>query len=324
LSTQTEIDLQTDVVPCRVCESPVFDDELYCEACGAAVKPEAPPATVTRPRATRDERDLSVIAAVTDVGLRRIRNEDAFAIAQAGGRCVAAVCDGVASTANGDRAARAAADAALEVLEPLLHAAEWPDEAGLAHHIESAFDEAQQAVLRVPDDDPYGNDASPSTTLVVAVATSDRVVVGSVGDSRAYWLSTGGAQNRVLTVDDSVAQEEIARGVPAEDAYGHPDAHSITRWVGADTDSWTPNVATLAPTEPGNLVVCTDGLWNHFDDPDRLAGLVTQPGPPPPPLEIARLLAKAALDAGGQDNVTVAVIPLDPSGPSGRESETGD
>jgi serine/threonine protein phosphatase PrpC len=314
MSTPTDTDLHTDVVPCRVCESPVFDDELYCEACGAAVRPEAAPTAATRPRATRDGRDLNAIAAVTDVGLRRLRNEDAFAIEHAGGRWVAAVCDGVASTANGDRAARAAADAALEVLEPLLHAAQWPDEAELAGQLESAFDAAQQSVLRVPDDDKYGNEASPSTTLVVAVGTHERVVVGNVGDSRAYWLSTGAGHSRVLTVDDSLAQEEIEQGVPAERAYGHPDANTITRWIGGDTDSWTPRLTILEPTEPGLLVLCTDGLWNYFDDPDRLAGLVPQAAPSP--LEIAQLLADAALDAGGQDNVTVAVVLFDHSGPS--------
>jgi serine/threonine protein phosphatase PrpC len=254
------------------------------------------------------------------VGLRRSRNEDAFAIAHAGDRSVVAVCDGVASTANGDQAARAAADAALEVLEPLLHAAEWPDDDALRRHLEGAFDEAQRSVLGVPgDDDPYGNDASPSTTLVVAVAASGRAVVGNVGDSRAYWMTQEAGHSRVLTVDDSWAEEQIAQGMPAELAHGHPDANTITRWIGGDTDSWTPRVTVLEPGETGHLVVCSDGLWNHFDDPERLSGLVAQPAPPP--LEVARCLTDAALDAGGQDNVTVAVIPLGPAGPAAESQE---
>ena len=78
--------------------------------------------------ADRDEHDLGVIAGITDRGTRRHRNEDAFAIAAADGRFVAAVCDGVASTANPDQAARAAADTALAVLEPLLSAPDWPQD----------------------------------------------------------------------------------------------------------------------------------------------------------------------------------------------------
>jgi serine/threonine protein phosphatase PrpC len=319
MSADTDTELQADVLPCRVCGSPVFDDELYCEACGAAVRPEDPAPVAPRPRATRDERDLGGLAAVSDIGLRRNRNEDAFAIAHAGVRSAAVVCDGVASTANGDRAARAAADAALAVLEPLLRAAQQPDEEAMRRHFEDAFDEAQRSVLSVSDDDPYGNDASPSTTIVAAVVAPGQVIVGNVGDSRAYWLSAETGLSRLLTVDDSWAQEQIAQGVPAELAYDHPDANTITRWIGGDTDSWTPRVAVLTPAEPGFLMVCSDGLWNHFDDPERLAGLV--PRPATSPLEVARHLTNAALDAGGQDNITVAVIPLGSSEPANESQE---
>jgi serine/threonine protein phosphatase PrpC len=319
VSAGTETELHTDVTPCRVCKSPVFDDELYCEACGTAVAPGPSPATASVPEPTRNELDLGAIAAVTDVGLKRLRNEDAFTAAHAASRTMAAVCDGVASTANGDRAARAAADAALGTLESLLHAAEWPDQDQLRRHLEAAFDDAQRSVLAVPDDDPLGNNASPSTTLVVALATPHGAVVGSVGDSRAYWLSDLPGRSMQLTVDDSWAQEQIAQGVPHELAYADPDASTITRWIGGDTDSWTPRLAVLEPAEPGLLVVCSDGLWNHFDDPERLAQLV--PDPPATPLGIARRLADAALEAGGQDNVTVAVIPLVPVGPSNENQE---
>ena len=41
MSAETETD--TDVIPCRACQSPVFHDELFCEACGSRVsgEPEA-------------------------------------------------------------------------------------------------------------------------------------------------------------------------------------------------------------------------------------------------------------------------------------------
>ena len=57
-------------------------------------------------------------------------------------------------------------------------------------------------------------------------------------------------------------------------AYAHPEAHTITRWVGADADSVIPTVVTFDATEPGLLVLCTDGLWNYFEDPLALGALI--------------------------------------------------
>jgi serine/threonine protein phosphatase PrpC len=309
LGTETD----ADVTPCTACGSPVFDDETYCEACGSkqAPGPTAVHASIVRPPAERDERDLIVMAALTDRGNRRARNEDTMAIAAADDRFVAVVSDGVASTANPHLAARAATDAALAVLEPLLYAPQWPDPGAMGVLLGEAFAEAQGAVMQVPDDEPDGNDLSPSTTLVAAVAAAGRIVVGNVGDSRAYWLSSIPGNSRIITVDDSWAQESIAEGVPPEVAYAHPEAHTITRWIGGDAESVVPSVATLELTEPGLLVVCTDGLWNYFEDPERLAEL-TRSGPSSP-IEIARRLTDAALVAGGQDNITVAVVPLHPT-----------
>jgi PPM family protein phosphatase len=241
-----------------------------------------------------------------------------MAIAGVDGRFVAAVCDGVASTANAHLAARAAADAALAVLEPLLYAPQWPDAQGLHDLLNEAFHEAQGAVMLVPDDEPDGNDVSPSTTLVAAIATPGRVVVGNVGDSRAYWLRRDRGESRLLTTDDSSAQERIAEGVAPEIAYADPDAHTITRWIGGDADSVAPTVCAFDVTGPGHLLVCTDGLWNYFGDPDRLALLV--PSDASSPIEIARGLTDAALDAGGLDNITVAVVPLAPALSSGNGS----
>ncbi len=163
-------------------------------------------------------------------------------------------------------------------------------------------------MTRVPEDEPDGNDVSPSTTLVAAIATAERVVVGNIGDSRAYWLSSIASNSRVLTADDSWAQESIAEGVAPDLAYAHPDAHTITRWIGGDADSVVPTLTFLEVTEPGLLVLCSDGLWNYFEDVERLSDLL--PRTASTPIQIARQFTDAALDAGGNDNITVAVVSL--------------
>ncbi len=312
MSLQTDTD--AEVRPCPQCQSPVFDDELYCEECGRRVadQPLVDNAVAPRRHGYRDEHDLGVIAGVTDRGTRRHRNEDALAIAAVDGRIVAAVCDGVASTANPDQAARAAANAALSVVELLLSAPYWPEDSTLVELLGKAFAEAQRAVLEVPHDEPDGNDQSPSTTMVVAVAAQGHVTVANVGDSRAYWLSANPDQARLLTVDDSWAQERIAEGIAPDVAYADPDAHIITRWIGGEAESVTPAVVTLDVTEPGLLLVCSDGLWNYFEDPHRLLELIPD-WAVSAPIETARRLTDAALVAGGHDNITVVVAPLDPA-----------
>jgi PPM family protein phosphatase len=317
-------DTDTSVLPCRVCASPVFEDELFCESCGARVadEPATPTAGVARPAEERQDRDLGAIAAVTDRGHLRPRNEDAVAVATVDDRFVAVVCDGVASTANPHLAARAAADAALGVLEPSLHLPQWPGATALRHLMSEAFAAAQAAVTLVPDYEPDGHDLAPSTTLVAAMVSAEHVVVGNVGDSRAYWLSSNPSRSRVLTVDDSWAQEQIAEGVVPEVAYADSGAHTITRWIGGDAESVAPGFSELLVTEPGHLVLCTDGLWNYFEDVERLGDLI--PRAPSAPLDIARQFTDAALDAGGRDNITVVVLPLGatlPAPPAGMTEE---
>ena len=126
--------------------------------------------------------------------------------------------------------------------------------------------------------------------------------------------------SRTLTVDDSWAQDRIAEGMAPDLAYSHPDTHVITRWLGGDADSSTPRVTAVEVSEPALLVVCSDGLWNYFEDPDVLGDLVPEGSTP---LEVARHLTEAALAAGGRDNITVAVIPLTPMG-AGRGTGSGE
>jgi PPM family protein phosphatase len=252
------------------------------------------------------------VAAVTDRGWRRLRNEDAVELAAAGDRSAVAVCDGVASTANAHRAAQAAAGAAIRGLAYALQAPTWPTRRELHDLVTEAFEEAQRAVAAVTDDEVRTGDLSPSTTLVVALAAPGQVLVGNVGDSRAYWLGGSAPDRRLLTVDDSVAQDRIAEGVAADEAFDHPEAHAITRWIGVDAESTEPRITDFEVTEPGLLVVCTDGLWNYFEDPEKLAELVGA-ADDPSPAGVARRLAEAALEAGGQDNITVAVIPVGPA-----------
>ncbi len=283
---------------CRECGAPAdaIDIDGYCSVCGVR----------RRPGGSHAELDLASAAAVSDQGHVHRRNEDAFHLELVGERCGAAVvCDGVSSASAGDAAARHAARAAGELLaRAIADPAKDMREATV-----EAIDAARAAVQRTPWTSRVDRDM-PSCTLVSAVWRDGEFVVGWVGDSRGYWLTGDGATQ--LTTDDSWAQAQIAEGLlSAEQAAHDPRFHSITHWVGADAPERPPQLIALRPDGAGRLILCTDGLWNYLSNPAELAKLVGAVGEPVP-AAVARSLTEFALKRGGRDNVTVAVVEIDP------------
>src|SRR5487761_1466143 len=129
-----------------------------------------------------------------------------------------------------------------------------------------------------------------------------------LGDSRAYWLAADGSQR--LTTDDSLAQELVASGMLDEAAaMASPQAHVITRWLGADNAEPKPHVTRFEPPGPGVLLICSDGLWNYLPEAADLAKRVL-PAAATDPLGAAGELVKFALEAGGMDNITVVLVPF--------------
>ena len=140
-------------------------------------------------------------------------------------------------------------------------------------------------------------------------AETVEIAIGNVGDSRIYWIPEPPTHARCLTVDDSVAQELISAGAAADSEAVQVGAHTLTRWLGADADAtpWSDSsVRPITITGPGVLLACTDGLWNYLPDADDIARICDGHDP----TAAARALVEYALSAGGQDNITVAVIPI--------------
>jgi serine/threonine protein phosphatase PrpC len=264
------------------------------------------------PPFAEDHRDLDLgrVAAISDRGWRHTDNQDAFALEVSGARVIVTVCDGVSSSWRSDLAAAAAVQAAIDALRPLLETDDWPPADELVAALGAATAQAEAAVVALTTP----QDATTATTMVLGALGPGGAVVGSIGDSRAYWLDAGTGAHQVVTTDDSWAEQAIRDGLAPGDAYSSPHAHVITRCLRSDNAGPTPpNVSVLEISGPGTLVVCTDGLWNYAQPPDDLArhAAITAGQPP---IDIARRLVQMALDAGGSDNITVAVIPAGPDG----------
>ncbi|RLV08784.1 protein phosphatase [Streptomyces griseocarneus] len=295
---------------CGSCRSGMIDEDGYCEHCGHA-----------QPR-ERDhmEHELPGVAAVSDRGLRHHRNEDAYAVStvaleDGGPATVAVVSDGVSSATRPDEASAAACKAAREVLVAALPAGADPRRA--THDAIMRAAEAVTALAARPAaPEPHGHDAyrhenAPACTIVSAVITGDLLTVGWIGDSRAYWVPEDrSTQPARLTEDDSWAAQMVAAGLLSEaEAYADERAHAITGWLGADAYEIEPHTASFHPDREGVVIVCTDGLWNYAESAELMAA-VTPTDARQRPLECARRLVAHALDGGGHDNVTVAVLPF--------------
>lgn len=282
---------------CPSCHGSALADDEFCEHCGAPVGRQ-------RNEVRRHvEIDVERAAAVSDVGLVRTRNEDAAYLLADKRQLVAVVCDGVSSSAGSQVAAEVAAVTAGRALGVRSDVT-----AGPAARMAAALHAAGEQVTALPWDDDARSDP-PSCTTVAALVEDATVTIGWAGDSRAYWVA--GDAVRRLTDDHSWAHDQVASGaMTAAQALADRRAHAITRWLGADQPADEPAVITFVPTDAGHLLLCTDGLWNEIEsEADLLAAFGNRCRRP---MDIATSLTRAALAGGGRDNVTVAVIAVEP------------
>ncbi len=250
--------------------------------------------------------------ACTDAGPERENNEDHFLVDVDNG--VFIVADGMGGHAAGEVAARLAVEAMHEVLlgedDPeetrLVRDIDVVDNAdALRERMRYGMNQASIRIRREADVNP--STAGMGTTLVVLLVDQDRAHVAHVGDSRAYLYRDG--QLRRLTRDHSVVQQEIDAGrLTPELARLVPHKHILTQSVGYHGPV-EPDTATRTARAGDVFVLCSDGLTDPLDDPAIEALLATTPAD-----MVAETLVKAALDGGGTDNVTVAVVSVHADG----------
>ena len=130
------------------------------------------------------------------------------------------------------------------------------------------------------------------TTVAGVVLAEGNVVVFNVGDSRVYSAGESGLAR--LSVDDSppLAPGQTTTSIVTQTIGGNPSRVGIA-----------PHVTTVPLDPAGRYLVCSDGLTDAIAE-DVVASLLSQYAG----LEAAVELWRAAMQAGGPDNITVAVI----------------
>lgn len=229
---------------------------------------------------------------LSDTGLRRESNEDAFLVEP--GLGLFAVADGMGGHAAGEVAAHLATDALREVLLRT-GAGEPPD------RLQSAVLEANRRICDsiLEHEERRGM----GTTLVAALVAEERAVIAHVGDSRAYLLR-GDSLHR-LTTDHSWVLEQVRMGLLTEEAAErHPMRNIVTRALGSRSLA-SPELSEVR-LEPGDvLLLCSDGLNTMVSDAEIRQILLAHGRDP---AGACRALVAAANERGGEDNTTVVVV----------------
>ncbi len=226
----------------------------------------------------------------TDVGLIRSSNQDYVLI----GDGLFAVADGMGGHKGGNVASSLCCSTLISCLEGLK-----PDEKALKYGIGEANGAVYEKASQDRDLEGMG------TTLTVIWDAGDRVILGHVGDSRAYLYRDG--QLKQITEDHSLVWEMMKRGtITPEEARVHPYRNMITKAVGTDP-AVTPDIRTVKVI-PGDLwLICSDGLTEYLTD-WRLEETLEEYSPE----EAADMMLKEALEAGGKDNISLIIAEVTP------------
>ena len=243
---------------------------------------------------------MTQVWGMTDIGLVRRENQDAYGIHTGAGpdRAVCVVCDGMGGVNGGGVASRIAVDTYLREMADALPrlASEESVRQASAASAAAANDAIRAAVVENPAYQGMG------TTLVSAVVLGEAAVISNIGDSRAYHIRPG--QISQISKDHSWVAALVDRGDITEDeARVHPKRNYITRALGpepsARCDSYT---VSLAAGE--YILLCTDGLVSTVTDQEMYQEIQEACDPDS---ALDRLLA-ISKSRGAADNVTAVLL----------------
>jgi serine/threonine protein phosphatase PrpC len=258
-------------------------------------------------------RNLSLaVGARTDRGIKRQHkpNEDnLFAIQAARPNNIQpqefglfVVADGMGGHANGQDASRLAIQTIIDFMLPKLSSSNPMNEDDFKNLLTEGVQHANQAVHQRNMEER----ADMGTTMTAALIVGAIAYVANVGDSRTYLYREPEGLVKV-THDHSVVASLVDAGIiKPDDVYTHPKRNQIYRSLGekpyVEVDTFK------VPLQVGDkLLLCSDGLWDMVRDPDIQR---VMSAPMPDPSKTGKALIQAALDGGGEDNVSVIVVSI--------------
>lgn len=243
------------------------------------------------------------IAGDTHVGRKRKTNEDTILLDPKLGLYV--VLDGMGGANAGEVASQTARDAIREFVAARRSALSPKD------LLQGALRSGGSAVYTAAN--KHKELHGMGTTVVACLVTEGgRVVIGHVGDSRAYLLRDGRLQ--ALTRDHTVVEELVDRGLLAvEEVDRHPYKNVLSRNLGARAETRV-DLTEIQLQAGDRILLCSDGLYGYASA-EAIQYLL---GSGDAPDHVCRDLIELALRGGGGDNISTVVI----EAPAGAPSST--
>jgi serine/threonine protein phosphatase PrpC len=236
---------------------------------------------------------------ITNVGKVRSANEDNFGDAITPNGHLFVVCDGMGGHVGG---AKASSIAVASITEYFMR----EQYGNVIQAIDRALSFANEQIFASALSEPELK--GMGTTAVVLIVSGNDCFIGHVGDSRIY-LKSNNKLHRI-TKDHSFVQTLVDSGVISDDeAESHPNKNQILKALG--TSSVVEGTISQMPIQvkTGDVfLLCSDGLNGMVNDKGiemMLQGNNLQ--------QAGDDLIRAALDAGGNDNVTATIVAIDES-----------
>jgi protein phosphatase len=275
---------------------------------------------------------IAEIFGVTNVGLIRHDNQDAFLIANLETGDIATmsapslvsvhtapfilvVADGVGGAASGALASSIATDEILRELHRWWHKVPKRTPESIEAALKRGIDTANRAIFQKASESPEHHGMGTTTTL--ALVLESEAYIAQVGDSRAYLVRKGTA--RQLTKDQSFVQRLIDAGrMTAKEAAQSEHRNIILQALGPEEKVVTDFYRVKLENED-YLVLCSDGLSNQVSN-EEIGRITRGVGRPD---EICEALVEEAIHTGAPDNVTVVTARLRTPEADYRRSATG-
>ena len=235
----------------------------------------------------------------TDVGIVRKQNEDnlRFRSTANGVKGYAIVCDGMGGANAGEVASEMAVELFAEQADALLQQ-EMDLETMRTMILRAAEDSNAKIYQRATGDTAL---SGMGTTFVCMLYNGKEVVIGNIGDSRAYILNA--EKMSQITTDHSLVQEMVDRGeLNPIQAQRHPNRNVITRALGAD-ETVTCDIFELTPAVGQFILLCSDGLTGEVSEPEIYYEVFQAEQPD----TAGDRLIEMAKHRGGHDNITLII-----------------
>ncbi|MET8677853.1 PP2C family serine/threonine-protein phosphatase [Streptomyces sp. NPDC004647] len=238
-----------------------------------------------------------VVSALSHAGLLRDRNEDSLVVGPwtlcstvtespqtllfpLGTPLIVAVADGLGGHPAGE-VASAMVVRRLSRIGPDLDSEEA---------VREALEGCNRAVYAAADDDP--DLIMMGTTVAGVVVAEETVFTFNVGDSRVYEAGENGLRESSVDDNPPLAPGQRSTPVVTQTLGGTPDFSPVA-----------PHVSSSPLSPDTRHLICTDGLTDPVPD-EELEGVMAAHADGRAAFE----MWKAAMDAGGPDNITLAVV----------------